>query len=339
MFTLAERRRAAAAALAGAARWSGVGRGRRRPPSSTCSLTLAASARAARAARWTYSTDLFERAHGRADARPPARGCWSRSPRTRTCGSRALALLGEAERAPGAGGVEPHGGGRTRADACIHELFEAQAARTPGRGGGASSRASALTYARAERAGQPAGAPPARAWAWGRRRGWAICLERGPGDGGRRSWPCSRRAAPTCRWTPRYPAERLRYMLEDSAPGRAAGARARWPPAAALRRARASRCSRSTRRRGRLGGAAGGRTRPRRGSRPEHLGVRDLHLGLHRPPQGRDEPAPAAWSTGWPGGGALGAGRGRRGALPDLARLRRLRPASSSFRSPWARGW
>ena len=37
----------------------------------------------------------------------------------------------------------------------------------------------ALSYARAERAGQPAGAPPARRWAWGRTMRVAICVERG----------------------------------------------------------------------------------------------------------------------------------------------------------------
>ena len=42
-----------------------------------------------------------------------------------------LTLLDAAERRAGGGGVEPDGARRIRASSCIHELFEAQAARTP----------------------------------------------------------------------------------------------------------------------------------------------------------------------------------------------------------------
>ena len=50
----------------------------------------------------------------------------------------------------------------TRAGACIHALFEAQAERTP-EALAVVFGEDALTYARAERAGQPAGPPPPRA--------------------------------------------------------------------------------------------------------------------------------------------------------------------------------
>ena len=86
---------------------------------------------------------------------------------------------------------------------CVHELFEAQAERTPD--------AVALRYAggsahlrRAGGARQPAGAPPPRA---GRGPGGArgAVPGAGPGADGRGPGRAQGRAAPTCRWTRRIP--------------------------------------------------------------------------------------------------------------------------------------
>ena len=50
-----------------------------------------------------------------------------------TGGCRELPLLTEAERHQVLVGVERHRGGLSRAARCVHQLFEAQAARTPTR--------------------------------------------------------------------------------------------------------------------------------------------------------------------------------------------------------------
>ena len=115
-------------------------------------------------------------------------------------------------------------------DACVHELFEAQVA-AHARRGGRGARRQQLTYARAQPARQPARLAPARRWASARGRSSACAWS----ARWRWSWRCSassRPAAPTCRWTPAYPQERLAFMLEDarprcSSPARAARAAAR----------------------------------------------------------------------------------------------------------------
>ena len=123
-----------------------------------------------------------------------------------------------------------------------------------------------------------------------------VCLERGAGAGGRRCWPCSRRAARTCRWTRRTRAERLALH---------AGRRAR--AACVLTQARAARtgspahgargaCALDARRGGDRGGAGGRTRRAARGAGAP--GVRHLHLRLHRAAQGGDGRSTAAWSTG-----------------------------------------
>ena len=245
-------------------------------------------------------------------------------------GCRELPLLAEAERDAGAGGVERHRGRSCPRERCVHQLFEAQVERTPDAVAVAFD-GQRLTYARAERAGQPAGAPPARAG-------------RGPEvRGGRCAWSArwswwwrmlgvSRRAAPTCRWTRRYPAERLAYMLRDAAAPvlvtqRGAGGRA------------ADACGR--------GGAAWTRTRSRsRGSRSDDPPLRGRAAGAtwrtsstrraRRPAQGRAGGAPRRRAT-------CAARRGRRTRLraggPVCCSTRRPASTSSVLRAVVARCW
>jgi non-ribosomal peptide synthetase component F len=100
---------------------------------------------------------------------------------------------------------------------CVHELFEAQAARTPGRGGG-RPREDQLTYAelnaRANRL-----AHHLRAWAWARHPGGALrgARARSWWSG---CWRSSRPAARTCRWTPATRGAPA-YMLRTAPRGRA----------------------------------------------------------------------------------------------------------------------
>ena len=102
---------------------------------------------------------------------------------------------------------------RAMPSATLPELFAAQAAphaRTPSRW---CSRTQRLTYARAGRARQPAGASPARARASARRRVVGLCVERSLGPG--------RRAA-------RHPQGRRRLSAaRPRLPGRAARLHAR----------------------------------------------------------------------------------------------------------------
>ena len=73
-------------------------------------------------------------------------------------------------------------------DALIHELFEAAGRAQPAGHGGAVRRAAA-ELRRAQRAGQPAGASPAAAWAWGPTRGWPSAWS-AASRWWWRSWPC-----------------------------------------------------------------------------------------------------------------------------------------------------
>ena len=97
---------------------------------------------------------------------------------------------------------------------CIHELFEEQVEKTP--------EAVAVVFEDqqtelrgAERQSQPAGALPARGWAWGRRREWGSAwsgvVEMVVGLLG-----ILKAGGAYVPLDPAYPAERLRYMLEDS---------------------------------------------------------------------------------------------------------------------------
>ena len=120
---------------------------------------------------------------------------------------RAAAAAGGRARA-GAGGVE-----RARRPAyprgpCIHELFEAQVRAHAGRGGRWSSRTSALTYAELNARANRLAHRLRRARRRARRRAWRSASS-ARWRWWSRCWPCSRPAAPTCRSTRRYPAERL----------------------------------------------------------------------------------------------------------------------------------
>ena len=275
-----ERRRGSGSGLAGL-RMEGSGRGGRRPPSSTWrsppSRTTAASA-----ARWstapTSSTAppsermlghlerVLEQVAADADVRLSQ-----------------LELLGEAERA-----LVLEAWNRTDAeypaDRCIHELFEAQAARTPD-AVAVRFEEESLTYARAERARQPARAPPAAARRGPGGAGGDLPGAR-PGDGGRRPGRAQGR-------------RRVR-AAGPRLPGRAAGVHAgrlRRPGAAhaggAARRAPGAR-GRGGGEPGRRGGGDRGGERGEPGERRGAgiAGVRHLHLRLHRRAQGGADRAP-----------------------------------------------
>ena len=191
----------------------------------------------------------------------------------------------------------------------LHRLFEARVARVAGRVGAALRRGDGHVRG-AERARQPPRAPPPRAGRGARSSHRAVSLERSPElvaallgifKAGGVFLPVD----------PAYPAERRRCMLEDAARRGSSS-----PPPHRRRPARggARRWSRWMRSRS--------RSRPRTTENPavevdvENAGVRDLHLGLHGPAQGRRRAAPRHRQ---PGGGAARAARGpRRVACPPV---------------------
>ena len=116
-----------------------------------------------------------------------------------------------------------------------------------------------------------------------------------------RCWQCSRRAARTCRSDPAYPAERLRYMLEDSGAAWLLSRRRRCASSCSPAARRSSPCWTST------------PTQRADAKLPTHIrrertdaaapGVRHLHLGLHRPAQGRGAVSTRADRQCWRGCG------------------------------------
>ena len=214
--------------------------------------------------------------HRPADARPPGSGCWSRSPRTRTCGSRGW-------RCSGRGGARAwcvEAWNRTEAayprDACIHELFEAQAARTPGAVALVCGEESAHLRG-AERAREPAGAPPRRPRRGARgargRSAWSAASEMvvailAVAQGGRRLRAAGPGLSRASGWRSCSPTAAARVLLTQERCAR------RFPAATT---------SRSWRRRGRRRGSRRSRRDARRAARTARTpGVRDLHLGLAR---------------------------------------------------------
>ena len=168
--------------------------------------------RAAWSAASSYTTDLFDGATIDRMRLSAGRCCAPWSP-TRAAGRRARRCSTAAERQQ-----LLETGTRTAApyphDACIHELFEAQAARTPDAVAAGVRATTTLTYAELDaRANRLA--HHLRPWASARTAGRRSACERSPemvvGLLG-----SSRPAAPTCRSIPTYPAERLAFMLADA---------------------------------------------------------------------------------------------------------------------------
>ena len=247
-------------------------------------------ARTASPARWSYNTDLFDARHGRAAAGPLRDAARGARPSPPDAGSRSCRCSPRPSAQQLARRVERHGAAVPPARRCLHELFEAQA-RAHAR------RPSALVFGgedadlrRARRAG-PTGWPAACArLGVGPEVRVALCLERSlelvvgllGGAQGRRRLRAARPGLPARSGS--------RFMLED------AGAPVLLTQALPCRDGR-------RRRRVLLPGraAAGdGALRARRAVRPGEPGLRDLHLGLDRPPKGvagaaprAGEPAPA----------------------------------------------
>ena len=249
---------------------------------------------------------------------------------TRTRAVAALPLLDEAGAPAAARRVERHRRRRPGGPLRSHELFEAQAARTPGRGRGRRSRTEPLTYreldARANRSRATCarlGVGPetlvgdllralarsmvvgAARRAQGRRRVRAAR----PGATRASGWP-------SCSRTPARGARDSRRRLVASLPRLAA---------------------RETRRSTRTGPLVEGRRRRTRASarrRDRQPRVRHLHLGLDRPPKGVHGHRTARSSTACTGCSAsLRTGRATtRARCTTLVRLRRLGLASSSCR-------
>ena len=213
------RRPTAARAAAGAAR--GWRCGRWYAPSGTSkfdlTLALARARRAASRGRLEYATDLFERATVAAAAGAPRPRAGAGGRRPRRCASprwtladatTSAALVLDAWNAT----APPHPPARVRAPARSRRRPRRdarRAARSPS--GGAT-----LTYARAERARQPAGAPPRAPGRGARGAGGGLPGARaGDGGGGAGRAEGRRRLRPA---RPRVsrPA-RLAFMLDDAA--------------------------------------------------------------------------------------------------------------------------
>ena len=249
--------------------------------------------------------------------RPTCRCCWRASRRTRQSASVTTLATVEGGTSDGSLLVEWNA---TRAHplsgACVHELFEAQAARTPEAVAVVVRGEDALTYAelnaRANRLARHLRAPGVGPEALRRRVRRALA----------RMWwrcsACSRPAAPTSRSTPTYPRERLAFMLEDA---RAPVLLTEQRLLAALPAARRRACCAST---------AGGRDRSARTSAHEparaRVGRSDLAYVIY-----------TSGSTGRPKGVRDPAPRGRQLPRRDARAARASTPTDRCWRSPRCR--
>ena len=123
-----------------------------------------------------------------------------------------------AARSRGAAPDAPLPAGHRRARA----LRASRCARTPDARRRRPATAETLTYGELDRAGQPAGAPPARAAAWAPETPVGALPGALARAGGRPPRACSRPAAPTCRSIPPTRPSGWRFVLADSGAPRGA---------------------------------------------------------------------------------------------------------------------
>ena len=171
--------------------------------------------------------------------------------------------------------------------ACLHELFEAQVERTPGRRR-ARLRGRAPHLPRARTAAPTSSRTTCAALGVGPEVRVGVCLERSlEMVVGAARHPQGRRRLRAAR-PDAIPRERLAFMLEDAGVAGAADAGRAWRPRLPAHGARVVRRGRAMRRRSRE--QPDGRSRRRgRAGQPR---LRHLHLGLDGPAEGRDERAP-----------------------------------------------
>ena len=112
-------------------------------------------------ASWEYATDLFDAATIERMARPLRDAARRRSSPIPSSAIGAAAAAHRGRAPPAAGGVERHGG--RLSPGSLHPPALRGAGRAHARGGGGGVRGPAAHLRRAQRARQPAGAPPARA--------------------------------------------------------------------------------------------------------------------------------------------------------------------------------